>query len=725
MAEKVATFAISGMTCANCSARVEKELRETPGVSQAVVNLATEKATVQFANLTDDDLIRRVENIGYGAVLDDAAHKAKIAAEKAAKISKMRRDLVISALLTLPMVLGMIAMMAGVDAGWVMFSHLPLTQLVLATPVQFWIGWRFYKGAYHALKTGSPNMDVLVAMGTSAAYLLSVYNGFIGQQPHHLYFESSAAIITLILLGKYLEQRAKTKTSAAIAELMALQAKSATVIRDGIELTVPIEEVEAGEKVRVRPGEQIPVDGRILTGRATLDESMLTGESLPVEKYVGDQVFSGTLNSSTSFVMVGESVGSTTLLAKIIQMVEDAQGVKAPIQKIADQVSRIFVPVVLLIAAATLIVTGILVGDWETAILHSVAVLVIACPCALGLATPTAIMVGTGLGAKKGILIKGGQALEGAAHLTSIVLDKTGTITRGVPVVTEFAGSAEALGILQALESHSEHPLAKAILAYDSAAAETGEVHEFTALAGSGLKGRINGVMYLAGSQKLMAEQKIAITEYQETMQLLQSQGKTVIFLADAAKGKLLCMVAVADEVKATSATAIKELQDNGITVYMLTGDNRRAAEFIGNTVGLAAEHVIADVLPQDKAAQIASLQAAGEKVGMAGDGINDAPALALADIGIAMGTGTDIAMEASDITLMQGDLTAVSRMIQLSRLTLRKIKQNLFWAFVYNVIAIPFAALGYLSPIVAGAAMAFSSVSVLLNSLSLNRSKF
>ncbi|MGL9729138.1 heavy metal translocating P-type ATPase [Enterococcus sp. DIV0756] len=718
----VETFAITGMTCANCSARVEKELKATEGVLEANVNLATEKATVQFEDtLTAEKLIQRVEAIGYGAILFDEAHKQKIEEEKAAYLRKMKRDLILSAVLTAPLMIAMIAMLLGSHAGWVHFLHLPLVQLILVTPVQFGVGQRFYRGAYHALKTKAPNMDVLVAMGTSAAFALSVYNGFFNPDNSDLYFESSGMIITLILLGKYLEQKAKTKTSDAIKQLMSLQAKTAMIIIDGEEKEVPIEAVQVGDIFRVRPGEQIPVDGKIIQGQTTIDESMLTGESLPVDKQVEDQVFGGTVNTTGSIQFSATQVGSMTVLSRIIRMVEDAQGEKAPIQQIADKISSIFVPTVLGLALLTLIVTGFVTGDWQQAIVHSVSVLVIACPCALGLATPTAIMVGTGLGAKSGILIKGGGALEKIAHLTTIVLDKTGTITEGKPVVADFeAFDSKALAYLTSLEQQSEHPLAKAIYQYGKMQTEILPVENFESLTGQGVTGIINGQAYFVGSKRGLKERNISFPE--ERVVALEEEGKTVMFLTD--DTQLLALISVTDQVKESSKAAIAALHQLGIKVNMLTGDNPQTARYIGEQVGLSASDIVAEVLPEDKAQVVKELKTKGESVGMVGDGINDAPALALADIGIAMGSGTDIAMETADITLMNSDLLSVEKSIRLSKLTLRKIKQNLFWAFLYNVIGIPFAALGFLNPIIAGGAMAFSSVSVLLNSLSLNHKK-
>ncbi len=718
------SFVITGMTCANCSARVEKELNAQPGVKSANVNLATEKATVSFEDTTPQALIKSVENIGYGAILDDEAHRQQVAKEKAERVQKMKRDVIISAILVAPLMISMLLMMAGVHNPVVAFFHLPLVQLILVTPIQFVIGKRFYTGAYHAIKTKAPNMDVLVAMGTTAAYVLSLYNGFLADKPHELYFESSGMIITLILLGKYLETMAKTKTSNAIKQLMNLQAKTARVLAtSGAEVELPLEEVTPGMTVIVRPGEQIPVDGELLVGLTSVDESMLTGESLPQEKTVGDTVFGGAVNTTGLVQLRALKVGSDTVLARIIRMVEDAQGSKAPIQQIADKISGIFVPVVLIAAALTLVVTGFVTGDWQQAVIHSVAVLVIACPCALGLATPTAIMVGTGLGAKNGILIKGGQALETASRISSVILDKTGTITAGKPQVTDILlQKDDLLDVIVSLENQSEHPLAQAILQYgQEKGAQQLPVTDFSALPGYGITGKINGVTYRLGTKNYVAD-LAHLADYEASLTAWSEAGKTLMILAD--ESQVLGAIAVADTIKETSQEAIKGLQDKGIKVYMLTGDNQKAAQYIAKIVGIPADQVFAEVLPEDKSAKVQYLQEQGEIVGMVGDGINDAPALALADIGIAMGSGTDIAMETADVTLIHSDLTYVDKMIRLSQATIRKIKQNLFWAFVYNTIGIPFAALGFLNPIVAGGAMAFSSVSVLLNSLSLNRKR-
>lgn len=724
---------ITKMTCANCSNRVERELKKQPGVILATVNLATEKATVTFdpEQTNIQKLIQSVENIGYGAILDDSAHKQQLADIKEQAVSSLRRDLIISASLATPLVLAMILAIIGLEQlALVQFLHKPWVQLILATPIQFFIGARFYRNAYHAIKTNAPNMDVLVAIGTSAAYLLSVYNGFFSANHAHLYFESSAVIITLILLGKYLEQAAKTKTSGAIKQLMQLQAKTALVIRDQQEQEIAIEEVQLNDSVRIRPGEKVPVDGIISEGQATFDESMLTGESLPVEKAINDKLIGGTINLNGSVIIRATQVGNDTVLSQIIKMVQDAQGSKAPIQKIADKISAVFVPVVLVIALITLVVTGILTNNWQLAVINAVSVLVIACPCALGLATPTAIMVGTGLGAKNGILIKGGESLEKAATINAVIVDKTGTVTQGKPEVTDIqvadgVNETEFLQNITAVEYHSEHPLAQAIYRYGQSKLSSAQIltsEAFQTQTGAGVSGQVNGAHILVGTRRLLQQHGIATESIESAIQQLEAQGKTVMLIAK--DNQYQGMIAVADQVKPTSLVAIKTLQAHNIEVFLLTGDNKRTALAIGEQVGLDTQHIFAEVLPQDKAQYVIKLQQEGKVVAMVGDGINDAPALAQADIGMAMGTGTDIAMEAADVTLMRGDLRSIHQAITLSQKTVRKIRQNLFWAFVYNLIGIPFAAFGLLNPIIAGAAMAFSSVSVLLNSLSLNRTK-
>ena len=752
-------LAITGMTCANCSGRIERVLGRKQGIYRANVNLASKRGLFEYnpTQITPEAIIAQIEKTGFGAMLDDKAHQAELQVAEAKAANRMRWELIISALFSAPMLLGMMAMMLGSEASWVHFVHLPWVQLLLTTPIQFGIGARFYRAAWASLRAKAPSMDLLVAMGTTAAYLYSLYNGFLGGDPTHLYFESSAVIITLILLGKYFEERAKNRTGAAIRSLMSLQAETALRIERSQTgesgqigqmgqmgqhyIEVPIDAVVEGDDLLVHPGKSIPVDGVVLSGYSTVDESMLTGESLPVDKGENDLLYIGTLNQSGALVMRALKRAEESTLSKIITLVNEAQGSKAPIQQLADRVSAIFVPAVILIAFITLLVTRLVLGEWSDAIMHSVAVLVIACPCALGLATPTAIMVGTGVGARQGILIKNGEALERVAKSSTIVLDKTGTITAGAPEVKHFAVNSqlivseaqrgEILRYLVALESHSEHPLAKAIVAYgagqeqelslsSSSKSASFQVEDFQALVGAGLMGIIAEERYFVGSPRLMVERHIDLTPFASLIDRHESRGETVVLMSR--EQDLVALVAIADPVKESSAGAIAALKARGIKVLMLTGDNQRTAEKIGEEVGLCPDEIRAELKPEDKAKIVADLQAAGESVAMVGDGMNDAPALALADTGIAMGTGTDIAMESSDVTIMNGDLASLPKVIKLSEMTMRKIRQNLFWAFIYNVIGIPFAALGFLSPILAGGAMAFSSVSVLLNSLSLNR---
>ncbi len=721
---------ISGMTCAACSTKVERKLNKAEGVIKATVNLATNKATVEYnsARLKVSDLIKVVENLGYGAKPVEMVDQDREKAEREREIRRLKREMTFAAILSSPLILAMLLSMIGID---IAFLHDWRFQLALATPVQFIIGFRFYRNSYYALRAKSPNMDVLVAMGTSAAYFYSLYNSFFqelmpGMMMKDLYFEAAAVIITLILLGKYLEAVAKGKTSEAIKKLMGLQAKTARVIRDGVEMDIPIEEVEIGEVIVVRPGEKIPVDGEIIEGGSAVDESMLTGESLPVEKEIGDQVIGATINKFGTFKFKTTKIGKETVLSQIIKMVEEAQGSKAPIQKIADRVSGVFVPIVLGVAALTFVIWYLGGYNLTKGIISAVSVLVIACPCALGLATPTAIMVGTGKGAEQGILIKGGEHLETAYKIDTVVLDKTGTITKGQPEVTDIIPLAgldrtELLRLAAITEKKSEHPLGVAI--FETAKQELGEVpdpEKFTAIPGRGVSALVEGEEVLVGTRKLIAEQGLDPKEYESRLGELEDQGKTAMLMA--LENKLVALIAVADVIKDTSAEAIRQLTGLGIEVFMITGDNRRTARAIASQVGI--NNVLAEVLPENKAEEVEKLRGQGKVVAMVGDGINDAPALATADIGMAIGTGTDIAMEAADITLMRGDLRSIVTAIRLSRKTMRKIKQNLFWAFIYNTIGIPFAAIGMLNPVIAGAAMAFSSVSVVTNSLSLKRFK-
>ena len=713
-------LAISGMTCAACSARVEKKLNALVGVQEATVNLATGRATVKYIpGLTEPTEVRKaVENLGYGAnwVQEDDQDREAQARQKEIRLQVIRFS--VAAILYLPLGWMMVAMMFG----WHQFMLNPWTQLILATPVQFLAGWQFYRGAYHSLRSGGANMDVLVALGTSVAYFYSVVAVLKGW--HDLYFESAAIVITLILLGKYLEAVAKGKTSEAIKKLIGLQPKTARIVRDGVEIDIPVNEVQAGDVVLVRPGEKIPVDGEIIEGFSSVDESMLTGESIPVEKGPGSEVVGASVNKQGSFTFRVTKVGKDTALAQIIRMVEAAQGSKAPIQRLADKVSGIFVPVVVVIALLTFIGWyGSGAGITE-ALIHMTTVLVIACPCALGLATPTAIMVGTGVGAEKGILIKGGEHLERAGRVNTIVLDKTGTITKGEPTVTNVLVMApftegELLQSVASGEKKSEHPLGQAIL---KVAVERGtqlmEVTDFLALPGKGIRYHLDQSIWHVGNETLAHSLNIDISSILAAKNEWEEEGKTVmIAIVD---DRLAGAIAVADTVKDHAREAIQELMGMGMEVYMLTGDQERTAQAIARQVGI--EHVIAEVLPEHKAEVIQELKNTGKIVAMVGDGINDAPALAIADVGLAIGTGTDVAIESASITLMRGELTTIAMAIKLSRRTLSKIRQNLFWAFIYNVIGIPLAAFGLLTPIMGGAAMAFSSVSVVTNSLLLKR---
>jgi len=720
------TLKISGMSCAACAARIEKKLNALEGVQSAAVNLASEKAAVEFdsSKINVYDIIKAVESLGYSAERADEPGADREKEQREKEIRRLRFELIISAVLTAPLLVSMLLMAAGAE---VPVFHNECLQLAVATPVQFIIGSRFYKNAYRALKAKSPNMDVLIAMGTTASYFFSIYNAFLAGHGHghgmkELYFETSAVIITLILLGKYLEAVAKGRTSEAIRKLMGLQAKTARVIRNGKEEDIPIEEVVPGDVIIVRPGEKIPVDGRILEGESAVDESMLTGESIPVEKKPGDHVVGATINRFGTFRFEATRVGKDTVLSQIIRMVEDAQGSKAPIQKIADRVSGIFVPVVLGIALVTLLVWCLAAGDLSNGIISAVSVLVIACPCALGLATPTAIMVGTGKGAEHGILIKSGEHLEMAYRLDAVVLDKTGTITNGQPEVTDVVSLGgmsrdEVIRLAAATEKGSEHPLGVAIYEYGKKQlAGIPDAEKFGAVPGKGVRAVVEGREICIGTRMLMREAGIDTGSAEAVIAGLEDEGKTVMLMA--ADGRLEAVIAVADTLKENSKEAIEALKDMGIEVYMITGDNKRTAAAIARQAGIA--NVLAEVLPEHKAEEVEKLKKQGKKVAMAGDGINDAPALATADIGIAMGTGTDVAIEAADITLLRGDLMLIPAAIRLSRRTMRKIKQNLFWAFIYNIIGIPFAAFGLLNPMLAGGAMAFSSVSVVSNSLSL-----
>jgi P-type Cu+ transporter len=746
------SFGVTGMTCASCVGRVERALEKVPGVLDANVNLANEKATVRYlaGEVQLLDLEKAAEGAGYDVTRGE---ESSVEDSHEREYKKLKADFILAAALTALIIIGSMPMMLGLEPP-IPMMWLAFVLLGLATPVQFWAGRRFYRGAWGALRHGQANMNTLVVMGTSAAYLYSavaaLVPGLFAAGRADVYFDTSALIITLILLGRLLEARAKGRTNEAIKKLAGLQAKTARVLRGGEELDVPLENVRVGDVVVVRPGEKVPVDGRVVSGGSAVDESMITGESIPVTKREGDEVIGATMNTSGSFRFEATKVGEDTALYQIMRMVEEAQGSKAPIQRLADRISALFVPAVIGVAVVTFAV-WLLFGPEPAltfALLNTVAVLIIACPCAMGLATPTSIMVGTGKGAESGILIRGGEALEGAHKLDTVVLDKTGTLTRGTPELTDVVvldgmHEEELLRLLASAERASEHPLGESIVrAATHRGLPLGELEAFEAVSGGGIRACVDGRKLLVGSRRFLSESGISEYGLASRDEELAREGKTPIIVA--VDGELAGLVAVADMVRDESREAVDRLHALGLEVAMLTGDNCRTAEAIARELGV--DRVVAEVRPEDKVAEVKRLQAEGKRLGMVGDGINDAPALAQADVGIAIGTGTDVAMEASDLTLISGDVRGVARAIMLSKATVRNIKQNLFWAFAYNVALIPVAAgvlyplftegsvpeilrpvlgeYGFLNPILAAGAMALSSVTVVSNALRLRRAK-
>jgi len=725
-ASRTLRLGITGMTCASCVAHVEKALLKVPGVSAASVNLATERAEIMVgADTTLEAVTQAVTAAGYAAaaVPEDGAPAAAPGTELRVTLPDWW-PIALAALFTLPLVAPMAGLLFGQHwmlPGW--------AQLLLATPVQFWLGARFYRAAWRALKARTGNMDLLVALGTSAAYGLSVYQ-MIRHADHpgmHLYFEASAAVITLVLLGKWLETRAKRQTAAAIHALNALRPDRARIRRDGRELEAPLAEVKVGDLVVVRPGERVPVDGVVREGASHVDESLITGESLPVAKGEGERVTGGAVNAEGLLVIETLAIGAETTLARIIRLVESAQAAKAPIQRLVDKVSAVFVPVVIGIALATLLGWGLASGDWESALLNAVAVLVIACPCALGLATPTAIMAGTGIAARHGILIKDAEALEVAHSVTRVAFDKTGTLTEGRPALAVLAPARgtrdDLLRYAAAIQQSNDHPLARAVMAEaDARGVAFPPASEAKALPGRGMQAVIEGRRYFLGSLRLMRELGFDAERLKTEARASEQQGHTVSWLASEANGswQLEGLLAFGDTLKAGAHPAVQRLHDQGVGTVLLTGDNWGSAQAVAAQLGI--ERVKAEVLPADKAEAVNELKRSGAVVAMVGDGINDAPALAAADVGIAMSTGTDVAMHAAGITLMRGDPRLIADAFDISRRTYRKIRQNLFWAFIYNIVGIPLAAFGLLNPVIAGAAMAFSSVSVVSNALLLKR---
>lgn len=745
MAIRDATLKLRGMSCASCANNVEQAIQSVPGVTTCQVNFAAEQATVAYDPSQTDltNIQQAVDAAGYSAqpLQDDmlAPEDDAERRERQAENRRLTRKVWVAGLISAVLVIGSLPMMIGLSIPLIpAWLHAAWLQWILTTPVLFWCGASFFINAWKALKRHTATMDTLVAIGTGAAYLYSIFptlqpQWFLAQSLNpDVYFEAASVIIALLLLGRLLENRARGQTSEAMRKLMGLQAKTARVIRDGKEVDLPIAAVVLGDVILVRPGEKIPVDGEIIAGSSTIDEAMVTGESVPVKKQMGDEVIGATINKTGSFKFRATRVGKDTFLAQIVKLVQQAQGSKAPIQRLADRVTGWFVPAVIAIAILTFVLWYNFMGNVTLALITTVGVLIIACPCALGLATPTSIMVGTGKGAENGILIKSAESLELAHQLQTIVLDKTGTITQGKPTVTDFVtvkGTADGneinlLSWAATIERNSEHPLAEAVVQYaQSQGAELLDVQNFEAIAGSGVEGYINNQHIRIGTHRWMSELGIDTTALHGYWEQWETAGRTVIWMA--VNDKVEAMMGIADAVKPSSVNAIRTLKKMGLEVVMLTGDNRRTAEVVAREVGI--QRVFAEVRPDQKSETVALLQSENKRVAMVGDGINDAPALAQADVGIAIGTGTDVAIAASDITLISGDLQGIATAIQLSRATIRNIRQNLFFAFVYNTAGIPIAAgilypiFGWLlSPIIAGAAMAFSSVSVVTNALRL-----
>lgn len=709
---KTSKFDIEGMSCQSCASRIEKVLNKN-NFKDVNVNLLQNSLTVSFYEgyKTNSEVKRLVDKAGYSAEIKT---DNKIANEKnITEYEKLKRDFIISAIFSIPLFSAMFFHMAGVHT----ILNNGYFQWALATVVQFYIGRRYYVNAYKSLRGGGANMDVLIALGTSAAYFYSIYHVLIGSD--QLYFESSAVVITLILLGKVFEKRAKTRTTDAISKLMGLQAKKANVIKNGKTIENDIEDVMVGDKILVKPGEKIAVDGIIVEGSSSIDESMITGESMPVKKQVGDECIGSTINKNGSFVFEAKKIGEDTVLSQIVKLVEDAQSNKAPIQRLADKISSVFVPIVIVIAVITFVITYFVTKQFDRALLNSVSVLVIACPCSLGLATPTAIMVGSGKGAELGILIKSAEVLETANKIDAVILDKTGTITNGKPEVVDYQSKdTDFLKIVSSIEKNSEHPLADAVVKeYEKNSSEFYKVENFNSITGKGLSAKINNDNYYIGNEKLMRDNNINVNV---DIQKYQSQGNTVVLVGK--NDEFYGYILIADKIKESSPKAVSKLKDDNIDVYMITGDSENTAKHIAEKANI--DHVIAECLPKDKSDKVLDLKNKGKKVGMVGDGINDAPALATSDVGFSIGTGTDVAIEASDITIINGDLNKVNTAIRLSHRVIKTIKQNLFWAFFYNVVGIPIAAFGFLNPMIAGAAMAFSSVTVVTNSLRIKNFK-